>query len=93
MTECKREDIETYLPKNLRFIRESLDFTQKEMAEKLEIGESLYKKYELGKIEPKVREIIFFGCKLKCSIANLIEINMEETFDSVQILKLHVNRR
>ena len=46
------------LAKNMRFIRECRGFSQKEVAEKLNVKRSTYTYYEVGKTKPDLQALI-----------------------------------
>ena len=57
---------------NLQKLRKQQGFTQKEMAEKLNITQSAYSQYETGKTEPDIKTIIKLANILKCSTDELL---------------------
>lgn len=54
--------------KNLKIIRKSLNYTQKDVAQKLNIAEPTYSHYESGRYEPNTDTLVkladFFGCSV-----------------------------
>ena len=57
---------------NLKTIRKSLNFTQKEIAQKLNIAEPTYSHYESGRYEPNIDTLIKLSDFFNCSVDYLI---------------------
>lgn len=55
---------------SLKFQRESCDYTQKQVADLLEIAPRSYQRYESGEREPNIETLI--------QIANLFKISLDE---------------
>lgn len=70
---------ETTLSQNLKKIRLKNGYTQKEIAEILDIKVQRYKSYELGSCEPSIQTIK--------NIANIYDINIHWFLEKHDILK------
>lgn len=62
---------------NIRNIRKSLGYTQKQLAEKCNMYESQIRKYETGKANPKLTTLKKIADALGCSVVNLIGVEMD----------------
>ena len=58
--------------KNLKKIRESKGYTQKEFAQKCNIGTSTYNQYETGRRQPDLETMLLIAKTLNTSISDLI---------------------
>jgi len=65
------------LPEKLRILRENNEWTQKEVAEKLDVTESAVQKWETGKNEPPVSELKRIAVLYDSDIDELTDDNRE----------------
>lgn len=56
---------------NFKEKRKKLNLTQKEIADKLQIDEATYRRYELGRSEPRARRCIAIAKVLKTTVEEL----------------------
>ena len=64
-----------YLGKRIKSAREQSGLTQEQLAEKLNISRTAIARYELGEIEPRLKNLVAIAKALNCSCDYLLGIN------------------
>lgn len=59
-------------PEKLQSLRQSSGYTQKQLAEKLNMTSNAYQQYEYGKREPNIEKLIMISVILNVSLDNLL---------------------
>lgn len=77
---------------NLKTIRKAYNFSQVEMAERLEIPVKRYQSYEEGRASPRLEDVLTFCCTTNFTIDQLLTTNIEAAFTSIQINQLALKK-
>ena len=80
------------LKENLKTIRKAYNFSQIEMADRLNIPVKRYQSYEEGRAEPKLEDLLTFCCCTNFTLDQIIIVNIEAAFTPMAINQLALKK-
>ena len=80
------------LKENLKTIRKAYNFSQIEMADRLNIPIKRYQSYEEGRAEPRLEDVLTFCCVTNFTLDQLVTVNIKEHFTDIQINQLALKK-